>query len=167
MPGAAVPRFDSVTIDCPDPAALARFYGELLEWPVPEAAGDGEYVAIDPPGGGTAIDFQGGCQASWPRTGRTLPCSRQMHFDLAVDDLDAAHELGDRPGCPPYSAPGRSSGSTPTRSATRSASAPGESGGQARAGYILLARATWQSSGILASPVVAAIRTPAQASARP
>src|SRR6516165_8770413 len=37
----------------------------------------------------------------------------------------------------------------------------------ARAGYTLLARATWQSSGILASPVVAAIRTPAQASARP
>lgn len=42
----AVPRFDSVTIDCPDPAALARFYGELLEWPVPAPAGDAEYVAI-------------------------------------------------------------------------------------------------------------------------
>jgi hypothetical protein len=33
--------------------------------------------------------------------------------------------------------------------------------------YTLLARATWQSSGILPSPAAAAIRTPAQASARP
>jgi hypothetical protein len=36
-----------------------------------------------------------------------------------------------------------------------------------QAGYTLLASATWQSSGILPSPVAAAIRTPAQASARP
>jgi hypothetical protein len=57
MPGATVPRFDTVTIDCPDPAALARFYGPLFEWPVPE--GDGDYVALDPPGGGT-------CSASAP-----------------------------------------------------------------------------------------------------
>jgi hypothetical protein len=56
MPGTAVPRFDSVTIDCPAPAALAAFYGELLEWPVP--AGDGDYVTLDPPGGGTALTFQ-------------------------------------------------------------------------------------------------------------
>lgn len=35
------------------------------------------------------------------------------------------------------------------------------------AGYTLLAMATWQSSGILPSPVAEAIRTPAQASARP
>ncbi len=51
MTGAAVPRFDTVTIDCPNPAALATFYGELLEWPVP--TGDGDYVALDTPGGGT------------------------------------------------------------------------------------------------------------------
>jgi len=69
MPGAAVPRFDSVTIDYPDPAALARFYGELLEWPVPAPAGDAEYVAIDPPSGGTAINFQrapGFAAPAWP-----------------------------------------------------------------------------------------------------
>ena len=49
MPGTAVPRFDSVNIDCPDPAALARFYGALLEWPVPDR--NGEYVSLEPPGG--------------------------------------------------------------------------------------------------------------------
>jgi predicted enzyme related to lactoylglutathione lyase len=89
MPGTAVPRFDSVTIDCPDPAALARFYAELLEWPVPE--GDGEYVAADPPGGGTALNFQqaAGFEApTWPEPA----VQQQMHLDLAVDDLDAAHE---------------------------------------------------------------------------
>lgn len=91
MPGAAVPRFDSVTIDCPDPAALAGFYGELLEWPVPAPAGDAEYVAIDPPGGGTAINFQrapGFVAPDWPDPA----VQQQMHFDLAVDDLEAAHE---------------------------------------------------------------------------
>jgi predicted enzyme related to lactoylglutathione lyase len=89
MPGTAVPRFDTVTIDCPDPAALARFYGELLEWPVP--AGDGEYVGIDPPGGGTAINFQrapGFVVPTWPDPA----VQQQMHLDLAVDDIDAAHE---------------------------------------------------------------------------
>jgi predicted enzyme related to lactoylglutathione lyase len=89
MPGPGVPRFDTVTIDCPDPAALARFYGALLEWPVPE--GDGAFVALDPPGGGTAITFQraAGFEApTWP----SPAVAQQVHLDLAVDDLEAAHE---------------------------------------------------------------------------
>ena len=89
MPGAAVPRFDTVTIDCPDPAALARFYAELLEWPVPE--GDGDVVAVDPPGGGTALTFQRAADfvaPTWPDP--AVP--QQMHLDLAVDDADAAQE---------------------------------------------------------------------------
>jgi catechol 2,3-dioxygenase-like lactoylglutathione lyase family enzyme len=89
MPGPDVPRFDSVTIDCPDPAALARFYGALLEWPVPE--GDDDFVTLDPPGGGTAITFQAAADfeaPTWP--GPAVP--QQVHLDLAVDDLDAAHE---------------------------------------------------------------------------
>ena len=67
MPGSAVPRFDTVTIDCPEPAALAAFYGDLLEWPVPE--GDDDFVALDPPDGGTAITFQraaGFVAPTWP-----------------------------------------------------------------------------------------------------
>jgi catechol 2,3-dioxygenase-like lactoylglutathione lyase family enzyme len=104
MPGAAVPRFDTVTMDCPDPLALARFYAELLEWPMPEPDGDGDddddYVAIDPPGGGTAITFQrapGFVAPTWPHSA----VQQQLHLDLAVDDIDAAHEraiaLGARP----------------------------------------------------------------------
>jgi catechol 2,3-dioxygenase-like lactoylglutathione lyase family enzyme len=89
MPGAAIPNFDSVAIDCPEPATLARFYGDLLEWPVPEKEGD--YVTLDPPGGGTAITFQrapGHVAPTWPDP--AVP--QQMHLDLAVDDLDAAHD---------------------------------------------------------------------------
>jgi hypothetical protein len=31
MTGSAVPRFDTATIDCPEPAALAGSYGALLD----------------------------------------------------------------------------------------------------------------------------------------
>jgi predicted enzyme related to lactoylglutathione lyase len=89
MSGAAVPRFDSVTIDCPEPATLAGFYGQLLEWPVP--AGEGDYVTLEPPGGGTAITFQraaGFVAPTWPGPA----VQQQLHLDLAVEDLDAAHE---------------------------------------------------------------------------
>ena len=51
MADTAVPRFDSVCIDCPDPAELARFYGALLVWPIPEGGGESEYVSLEPPGG--------------------------------------------------------------------------------------------------------------------
>lgn len=89
MADGAVPRFDTVTIDCPEPRALAEFYGALLEWPVPD--GDGDYVALDPPGGGTALTFQrapGYVAPTWPD--QSVP--QQMHLDLAVDDPDAAHD---------------------------------------------------------------------------
>jgi predicted enzyme related to lactoylglutathione lyase len=90
MPGAAVPRFDTVTIDCPDPVALALFYAALLEWPVPEDL-SGDHVAVDPPGGGTALTFQrapGFVAPTWPDP----EVQQQFHLDLAVDDLDAAHD---------------------------------------------------------------------------
>jgi len=67
---------------------LAAFYGDLLEWPIPE--GDDDFVALDPPDGGTAITFQraaGFVAPTWPHPA----VQQQMHLDLAVDDLDAAH----------------------------------------------------------------------------
>jgi predicted enzyme related to lactoylglutathione lyase len=89
MSDPSVPSFDTVTIDCPDPAALAAFYAALFDWPVPE--GDGDFVALDPPGGGTALTFQraaGFVAPTWPDPA----VQQQMHLDLAVGDLDAAHE---------------------------------------------------------------------------
>jgi hypothetical protein len=89
MPGSAIPRFDTVTIDCPSPIALARFYGQLLEWTVPED--DADFVVLDPPGGGTAITFQRAADfvaPTWPKAA----VQQQMHLDLAVDDPDGAHD---------------------------------------------------------------------------
>jgi predicted enzyme related to lactoylglutathione lyase len=89
MPGVAIPRFDSVTIDCPDPGALARFYAALLDWPAPED--DGDFVTLEPPGGGIALTFQpapGFVAPTWPNP----RVQQQLHLDLAVDDPDAAHE---------------------------------------------------------------------------
>jgi hypothetical protein len=63
----AVPRFDSVCIDCPDPAELARFYGTA-------ALTFGRAPGFSAP--------------TWPDPG----VQQQMHLDLAVHDLEAAHE---------------------------------------------------------------------------
>ena len=32
VPGMAIARLPSIVIDCPDPGALARFYGAMLDW---------------------------------------------------------------------------------------------------------------------------------------
>ena len=58
----AIARFPAVVLDCPDPAALATFYGAMLDWPVED---------YSPP--------------VWP--GQQVP--QQMHIDVIVDDLDA------------------------------------------------------------------------------
>jgi predicted enzyme related to lactoylglutathione lyase len=86
-----IPQFDSVTLDCPDPLALAQFYGALLDWPAPEHAVDGDYVTLESPSGGTALTFQPDpayLAPSWPE--RTVP--QQMHLDLYVDDLDVGEQ---------------------------------------------------------------------------
>ena len=89
MSDAAVPRFHSVAIDCPDPAALGTFYARLLDWPVP--ADEGEWVTLQAPSGGPTIAFQratGYVAPTWPAP--EVP--QQLHLDLEVDDMDAAHQ---------------------------------------------------------------------------
>jgi predicted enzyme related to lactoylglutathione lyase len=81
----AIARFPGLVIDCPDPAALATFYGALLDWKTSISPGWAEVRAED----GQCISFQQ-VQAytppSWP--GQQVP--QQMHLDVIVDDLDAA-----------------------------------------------------------------------------
>ena len=98
MPDSTIPRFDSVTVDCPEPAVLAEFYSALLNWPMPAVSGD--YVTIEPPSGGTAITFQRAVDfvpPTWPDP--LVP--QQLHLDLSVEDLEGAHhralDLGARP----------------------------------------------------------------------
>ncbi|GAA3099646.1 hypothetical protein GCM10020254_51380 [Streptomyces goshikiensis] len=119
-----VAKLGAVVVDCPDPLALATFYGELLDaTPVVD-----DETWVDLAGyEGTPLAFQlapGHVPPLWP----SPDGSQQFHLDLTVEDLDAAEErilaLGATPSTPATSpAPG---GCTPTPRATPSVSAPAE-----------------------------------------
>lgn len=76
-------------IEAPDPAALARFYAELLEWPIVHEEPGTSVVAA--PGGQVFHVFQraDGYEAPvWPPVeGAQRPMT---HLDFQVDDLDDA-----------------------------------------------------------------------------
>lgn len=89
----AIARFPGLVIDCPDPVALATFYGAMLDWKVDASSewadirsGDGQCISFQPVEGYTA--------PQWPS--QELP--QQMHLDVIVGDLDTAEaevlELG-------------------------------------------------------------------------
>jgi hypothetical protein len=70
-----------IVLDAADPASLARFWaavlgGEPTEWY------DG-WVTLEPPPHGQRLSFQ--------RTGRHDDRESTAHFDVLVDDLEAAH----------------------------------------------------------------------------
>lgn len=89
-------------LDCPDPQALATFYGGLLDWPVVRVDDDGSWATIADGRGEDArhwIHFQrveDYRAPDWP--GQQHP--QQMHLDVDVPDIDAAEgptlELGAR-----------------------------------------------------------------------
>jgi predicted enzyme related to lactoylglutathione lyase len=78
-------------IEAPDPAALARFYSQLLDWPIGHEEPGTAIVAA--PEGSIFLVFQQATDYSppvWPPV-----ASRQrpmMHFDFQVGDLDSAVE---------------------------------------------------------------------------
>ncbi|MCW2765229.1 MAG: hypothetical protein JWO11_1188 [Nocardioides sp.] len=100
-----IARFPGVIIDCPDPTALAEFYGALLDWGVRVEEGRAE---IRPADGSDCISFQqveGYRAPQWPD--QTVP--QQMHLDLIVNDLDEGEEAAIRLGASKASAePGKS-----------------------------------------------------------
>ncbi|MCS5722688.1 VOC family protein [Herbiconiux sp. CPCC 203407] len=93
---------DVVVLDCPDPAALAGFYAEVLGMrivPDDEGPGDGgeddaaeagdgiDWVEIGRPGADSVLAFQRVADYTppeWP--GQRVP--QQLHLDIRVDDLD-------------------------------------------------------------------------------
>ena len=97
----AIARFPSIVLDCPDPVALATFYGTMLDWKVDISNIDGSDgadgwadVKADY---GQCLSFQQVADykaPQWP--GQEVP--QQMHLDVVVDDLDAGEaavlELG-------------------------------------------------------------------------
>ncbi len=96
VPGAvASVRLDTVVLDCPDPPALARFYAALLGRQV-EPGGDVRWQNLADAGSGVTLAFQRVeryVAPSWPDD---VP--QQLHLDLTVTDMVAAHvravELG-------------------------------------------------------------------------
>ena len=80
-----IARFPSIVIDCPDPGALATFYGAMLDWKV-EAKPDWVEIRSDD---GQCISFQQ-VEAYSPPRWPTQEAPQQMHLDVIVDDLDAA-----------------------------------------------------------------------------
>lgn len=76
-------------IEAPDPGALARFYAQLLDWPIVHEEPGTSVVA--PPQGSVYVVFQqadGYRPPTWPPAdGEQRP---MMHFDFQVGDLDDA-----------------------------------------------------------------------------
>jgi predicted enzyme related to lactoylglutathione lyase len=81
----AIARFPTIVLDCPDPDALASFYGTMLDWTVTPEDGWVEIRAES----GQCLAFQrvdGYRAPAWPS--QEVP--QQMHLDVVVDDLDTA-----------------------------------------------------------------------------
>ncbi len=91
-------RLHHVIVDCPDPAALAAFYSELLGLPITYRSDDFVVVSHDDTTSGVAFQLAPGHQPpDWPDPNRP----QQMHFDVMVDDVAVAEPqvlaLGARP----------------------------------------------------------------------
>ncbi len=74
-----------ITLDCPDPRASAEFWAALLGWEI--AVAEDEYAMVNGPV--HALGFgrvQGYRAPRWPNE----QGSKQFHFDLSVEDIDAA-----------------------------------------------------------------------------
>ncbi len=80
-------RMHHVVLDCPDPAALASFYSQLLGQPVTYRSDDWVVVAADSTSSGIACQLAPGHQPpTWPDP--AVP--QQIHLDIMVEDVAAA-----------------------------------------------------------------------------
>ncbi|GAA4936779.1 VOC family protein [Streptomonospora halophila] len=83
---APVFRYAAVTFDCPDPAALARFYSGLLGLP---AVFSSDHFVLLGREGEAGLGFNRLTDyrpPTWPDPDQ----EKQAHIELGVDDLDAA-----------------------------------------------------------------------------
>jgi catechol 2,3-dioxygenase-like lactoylglutathione lyase family enzyme len=83
-------RWTGVCLDCSDADELAGFYARLLGYE--EAGRDGEgWIAMRDPAGGTDLLIQAEAwyrPPEWPE--RPGEQTKMIHFEIEVDDLDAA-----------------------------------------------------------------------------
>lgn len=83
----------TLTIDCSDAEALGAFYSELFGWEISARDGAG-WLQLRDPDGGVGLNIQAEVSyepPTWPEEpGRQ---AKMMHFEVLVDDLDAAVQL--------------------------------------------------------------------------
>jgi hypothetical protein len=80
----ALAHLFAVTVDCPDPFELARFYQAIAGGEI--ASSNDDFVMLT--GGGVRIDFQRVANRSAPWPDDDAP--RRVHLDFRVDDLEQA-----------------------------------------------------------------------------
>ena len=80
----AVGRLNWIQVDCADPVRLARFWGELLGQELDDALGDPpHYLGLVPTAPGEVM-------VSFQRVPEPKTVKNRLHFDIEVDDVDAA-----------------------------------------------------------------------------
>ncbi|GAA4607371.1 hypothetical protein BJY16_006301 [Actinoplanes octamycinicus] len=79
-------RVLSIDFDCPDPAELARFYGDALRLPVIYSSDDFILLGREGSPGLGFIRVADYRRPTWPDPAQ----GKQAHLELGVDDLDAA-----------------------------------------------------------------------------
>lgn len=85
----AIARLSLTALDCPDPHALAAFYGAVTGWPVRPGTSGAWVQLVSPSGATLAFQRVDGYRApDWP--GQDHP--QQAHLDFDVADLDVAEE---------------------------------------------------------------------------
>ncbi|MGW5644120.1 VOC family protein [Saccharopolyspora sp. NPDC003752] len=97
-------RLVAFAIDCPDPRALAEFYGRLLGWEIDESETEDDWVELADPAGGAGLGFQrdpGYRPPTWPS--REVP--QMMHLDIRVSTLAEGHEQAIAAGATPLPQP--------------------------------------------------------------
>lgn len=83
----ALIRLGSVSLDCPNPDSLAEFWAALLSGEV--AYRSPEFCAVKTGNGWLAtVRVENHTPPTWPDA--AVP--KQLHLDLAADDLDAAEQ---------------------------------------------------------------------------
>lgn len=90
-------RLTAPVLGTPDPQSLARFYQQLLGWPLRDD--EAEWATIRPTDGGTGLSFQlesDHVPPVWPPESGTQ--QMQIHLDLEVDDLAAASAVAEEAG---------------------------------------------------------------------
>jgi catechol 2,3-dioxygenase-like lactoylglutathione lyase family enzyme len=93
-------RLTAAVLGTPDPRGLARFYQQLLGWPLRDD--DEEWATLRPADGSTGLSFQleeDHVPPVWPPQPGTQ--QMQQHLDIEVDDLEAACALAEAAGARP------------------------------------------------------------------